>query len=87
MAVELENTEAAVRITVEDSGPGIPREDHERIFEPFFRADSSRSRDTGGYGLGLALCRRIVQAHKGSITVVDGSGTGARFVVLLPLEG
>jgi signal transduction histidine kinase len=76
--------EEELRVLVEDSGPGVPEAERERIFEPFYRPDSSRSRDTGGYGLGLALCRRIVQAHGGRITIETAQGGGARFVVVLP---
>ena len=61
-------------VQVEDSGIGIERADLERIFEPFFRTDRSRQRTTGGTGLGLALCRRIVELHGGSIAAESGGG-------------
>jgi len=71
-------------IQVRDDGPGIPPEDLGRIFEPFFRVDRSRSRSTGGYGLGLGICRRIVEAHGGRITAANNSGgRGAAFTVTL----
>jgi signal transduction histidine kinase len=76
--------EAAVRVA--DRGPGVPAADHERIFERFERRDSARSRNGGGAGLGLAICREIVQAHGGRVWVQDGDGdgTGSVFVVALP---
>jgi signal transduction histidine kinase len=76
--------DGVVELRVEDDGPGIADEDLPRLFEPFYRADRSRSRRTGGYGLGLSLCRRIVEAHGGRITVERRAGRGACFVVTLP---
>ena len=61
-----------IRVTVSDQGPGIPKVDEERIFEPFYRLDSSRTKSTGGYGLGLSLCRQILEAHKGRIYASTG---------------
>ena len=69
-----------VRITVEDDGPGIPREIRARIFEPFFTTKGVGK----GTGIGLAMCHRIVSAHKGRITVDAASAGGARFVIVLP---
>lgn len=73
-----------VVVRVVDDGPGIPEADIGRIFEPFFRVDRSRSRRTGGYGLGLSICRRIAAAHGGTISVVNEPGRGACFTVTLP---
>ncbi len=72
-------------IEVEDRGIGISAEDQVRIFEPFFRSDPSRTRATGGVGLGLAVVKRIVEAHSGSIEVQSELGQGTHFVVTLPL--
>jgi signal transduction histidine kinase len=77
----------AVVARVADDGPGIPEGDRESLFQPFFRLDASRSRRTGGYGLGLSICRRIVEAHGGTITIEGRSGRGAVFVVTLPVPG
>jgi signal transduction histidine kinase len=77
-------TDDAVVIRVCDDGPGIPPEDSARIFEPFFRVDRSRSRRTGGYGLGLSMCRRIVEAHGGRIEAGPNAPRGACFIVTLP---
>ncbi len=71
-------------IDVRDSGTGIPPEERERVFERFYRLDSSRSRRTGGAGLGLAISREIVQLFKGTIRVGDGPGPGTTVEVRLP---
>ena len=78
--------EGCVVVRVVDDGPGIPEADLGRLFEPFFRVDRSRTRRTGGYGLGLSICRRIVEAHGGSITVSNNPRRGACFAVTLPLS-
>ena len=72
-------------VEVADEGIGISPEDQTRIFEPFFRSDRSRTRATGGVGLGLVVVRRIVEAHHGSIEVESELGKGTRFTVTLPL--
>ncbi len=73
--------DGTISLLVEDDGPGIPLADRERIFEPFTRLEDSRNRATGGYGLGLAIAKRIVDAHKGSLFVQDSSLGGACFQV------
>ena len=75
----------SVRIDVEDDGPGIPEVDWERVFTPFSRLDDSRTRETGGYGLGLSIVRRITYWHQGS-AMVDRSEMlgGARFSLIFP---
>lgn len=70
-----------VYLTVEDTGSGIPKELRERVFEPFFRVDKSRSRDLGGVGLGLAFVREIVRVHEGSICIKSGKTGGTIFEV------
>ncbi|HBI68531.1 MAG TPA: two-component sensor histidine kinase [Massilia sp.] len=70
-------------IAVEDDGPGIPEEERDRIFEPFYRLDRSRDRATGGFGLGLSITRKAVLLHGGSLTVEDSALGGARFVIAL----
>ena len=70
-----------VYLSVEDTGSGIPKELRERVFEPFFRVDKSRSRELGGVGLGLALAREIVRVHEGSITVRPNPSGGTIFDV------
>ena len=68
-----------VYLSVEDTGSGIPKELRERVFEPFFRVDKSRSRELGGVGLGLALVREIVRVHDGSICIKSGKTGGTIF--------
>jgi signal transduction histidine kinase len=74
---------AAVRIAVEDSGPGIPAGEIDRIFERFYRLDSGRARADGGSGLGLAIARKLAEAHGGSLTAENRPGGGARFTLRL----
>ena len=83
ISVSTENGTA--RMSVADHGPGLRAEDRERIFEPFFRADPSRSRDSGGAGLGLSIVTAVVAAHGGKVKVEETSGGGATFEVELPL--
>lgn len=71
-------------ISVEDTGPGIPPQDREKVFNRFYRVDKARSRELGGTGLGLAIVKHLVTQHHGSVRVEDAAGGGARFVVELP---
>ncbi len=86
IAVRAERRNGAVEVTVRDSGEGIPADALSTIFDRFTRADAARSRDSGGAGLGLAICREIVEAHGGSISADSDVGRGARFVVRLPIS-
>jgi signal transduction histidine kinase len=72
-------------LTVRDHGCGIAPEDLPHIFEPFYRADPARARDTGGSGLGLAIAEQIVRAHGGRIQVVSDPGDGSTFAIHFPL--
>ncbi|MCZ6579764.1 MAG: HAMP domain-containing sensor histidine kinase [Gammaproteobacteria bacterium] len=69
-----------------DHGPGIDASDLEHITEPFYRADTARQRSTGGYGLGLYLCKLIVEAHAGAIEIQSSPGQGTRVIVRLPIS-
>ena len=71
-----------IYLSVEDTGSGIPKELRERVFEPFFRVDKSRSRELGGVGLGLALVHEIVRVHDGSITIKSNPAGGTIFEVI-----
>lgn len=73
-----------VEIVVQDSGPGLPFEDAKRIFERFYRADSSRQREDGGSGLGLAIAKSIVQAHNGQLSAESEPNRGLKVIILLP---
>ena len=73
-------------VTVDDDGPGIPPQDRERIFEPFFRLDKSRQADSGGVGLGLAIVHRIMGLHEGGTTVQESPLGGARISLSFPID-
>jgi signal transduction histidine kinase len=73
-------------VEVEDNGPGIPQSELAHLFERFHRGDSSRARNTGGYGLGLAISKALIEAYGGTITPQSGPGQGTRMVVEVPLE-
>jgi signal transduction histidine kinase len=75
-----------LHIVVEDRGVGIAESALPHVFDPFFRTDSSRSRKTGGFGLGLSLCKAIVDAHKGKIDISSRIGQGAKVIVMLPFS-
>jgi two-component system OmpR family sensor kinase len=85
IGVGVDRDERRAIISVIDHGEGIPPQIREKIFERFWRADSSRQRATGGSGLGLAIVAAIVSAHHGEIEVVETPGGGATFRVTLPL--
>jgi signal transduction histidine kinase len=72
-------------VNIDDDGPGIAAVDRERVFDRFVRLDADRSRSAGGAGLGLAIVREIVVAHRGSVTIADRPGGGTRVTVHLPL--
>ena len=74
----------SVEVQVADTGPGIAPDDLPRVFDRFYRADPSRSRSTGGTGLGLTIARRLVEAHGGSIEAESVVGQGSRFIIRLP---
>lgn len=76
--------DGTVRITVADSGVGVPRRDLDRIFERFYRVDRARSRRTGGTGLGLAIVRHVASNHHGEVLVESTEGIGATFTLVLP---
>jgi signal transduction histidine kinase len=82
--VELERQGSDLCVAVSDQGPGIPKEEQERIFERFFRSDDSRSRQSGGTGLGLAIARSIARRHHGRLSVQSTPGSGSTFLVQLP---
>lgn len=77
---------SGVAIHVIDQGPGIPRQHRERVFQPFFRLDASRSQETGGSGLGLAITRQLCQAHGWRISLRDAPGGGTDACVSIPLS-
>ncbi len=82
VTVTVYQKEKCIYLSVEDTGSGIPKELRERVFDPFFRVDKSRSRELGGVGLGLALVREIVRVHDGSITIRSNPAGGTVFEVV-----
>ena len=73
-----------VRVSVHDNGVGIPRSEHRRIFQKFYRVDERLSRDLEGSGLGLAIVRHVAQGHGGRIEVESSPGAGSTFTIVLP---
>ncbi len=77
--------DTGVKITIRDSGAGIPAGDLPYVFDRFWKGDKTRSRTSGGSGLGLAIARQLVSAHGGTIVVESEEGVGTKFTVELPL--
>jgi signal transduction histidine kinase len=71
-------------ITIDDTGPGLPEEELERVFAPFYRVERSRNRATGGVGLGLTVARMVIQRQGGSIALANRAEGGLRQTVILP---
>ena len=84
VALSLESKPRRIIITVKDTGIGIPEADLPHIFDRFYRVDKVRTRQTGGFGLGLAIAQQIIQAHNGKLTVASEVGTGTAFKICLP---
>ena len=88
VTVGVAGDQTGARLTVTDTGAGIPAEHLPHLFERFYRVDTARDRGHGGSGIGLAIVRTLVQAHGGRVTAAsDGPGTGATFTVTLPAAG
>ncbi|MCX8116829.1 MAG: HAMP domain-containing histidine kinase [Desulfobacterota bacterium] len=83
--ITMEKNEEVVRVKVEDTGIGIPKEEQAHIFKRFYRVDKSRSKETGGVGLGLSIAEKIAHAHRGKIEVESQLGQGTTFTVYLPI--
>jgi signal transduction histidine kinase len=84
ITVEIAGSTAGLKMSVSDSGVGISSEDLPRIFDQFYRADQSRTRATGGAGLGLTIVKRLAEAHGGTVSAASEPGEGTTFTVLLP---
>ncbi len=85
--VDIQDRFPYIMVRVKDRGPGIPKADIPYIFEPFYRADKSRSRPEGGYGLGLSLCKSIMEAHNGKIEIDTVLGKGTTVLLYFPNLG
>ncbi|MGL5942063.1 MAG: sensor histidine kinase [Waterburya sp.] len=85
VTLELEIKHRRILIKIKDTGIGIPTSDLLHIFERFYRVDKARTRQTGGFGLGLAIAQQIIQAHEGKITVESQVGKGTTFQICLPM--
>ena len=86
VTVRVERVDGGARVTVADQGAGIPEAELEHIFERFYRGDVSRTRDTGGFGLGLAIAKALTEAYSGTIHVSSQTGAGTCMIVELPLS-
>lgn len=84
ITLRADETSVAIVVRATDDGIGIPAGDAERVFEPFYRVDPSRSKRTGGYGLGLSICKRVMEAHGGTIAVERRSPRGTSFMLTFP---
>ncbi|MGL4880239.1 MAG: sensor histidine kinase, partial [Waterburya sp.] len=85
VTLELEIKHRRILIKIKDTGIGIPTSDLLHIFDRFYRVDKARTRQTGGFGLGLAIAQQIIQAHEGKITVESQVGKGTTFQICLPM--
>ena len=83
--MSVSTSDGTARIEVEDAGPGMPPEEAERVFERFYRADQSRSRASGGVGLGLSIVAAVAEAHGGAVSARSEPGKGSTFRITLPL--
>lgn len=83
--VNLKGDTKRVEISIQDFGEGIPQEELGHIFEPFYRVDKSRSKETGGYGLGMHLSQKIVEAHGGNIKVTSELNAGTKIIISFPI--
>jgi signal transduction histidine kinase len=80
------STPQAIQIVVEDSGPGIPEDEMAKVIQPFYRVEGSRSRETGGIGLGLAIALSVVEAHGGTLTLANRPEGGLQACITLPIQ-
>jgi signal transduction histidine kinase len=82
--VLVDDNDARLEIRIQDAGPGLPPDQLEKVFEPFYRVEDSRSRETGGTGLGLTIARGIAEAHGGSLDLHNRPEGGLEAVLVIP---
>jgi signal transduction histidine kinase len=82
--VIVDDNDARLELRIEDEGPGIPPAELEKVFEPFYRVEASRNRDTGGSGLGLAIARGVAELHGGCIVLANRTAGGLEVRLTLP---
>ena len=82
--IDLKSKDKTVKMIIKDEGPGIPKTDLPHLFERFYRADQSRSRKTGGLGIGLSIVKEVMEAHDGSISVKSKLKHGTTFTCVFP---
>jgi two-component system phosphate regulon sensor histidine kinase PhoR len=80
----MEDQKPFMIIRIHDNGVGIPEDELPYIFEPFYRVDKSRSKDTGGYGLGLSLCKTVMEAHQGKVHIESSLSKGTTVSLFFP---
>jgi signal transduction histidine kinase len=80
----IDDNDVRLELRIEDDGPGIPADELEKVFEPFYRVEGSRNRDTGGTGLGLAIARSVAELHGGSIVLTNRAQGGLEVQLTLP---
>lgn len=85
ITISIKKKNDIAELVVEDTGIGISKEEQARVFERFYRTDKSRTRKTGGAGIGLSITKAIVQAHRGTFHCESEPGKGSRFIVTLPI--
>ncbi|MGB1311836.1 MAG: ATP-binding protein, partial [Leucothrix sp.] len=86
VAITAQAHEDIIELCVKDEGPGVPEADLKRLFEPFFRSDTSRNEKTGSNGVGLAICRRIIELHQGQVWAANATPGGLAVTVQLPIK-
>ena len=84
--MRLERSDDGFALRVRDSGPGVPEEDLARIFEPFYRGDSSRDHQTTGQGIGLAITARVMELHGGQVTAANRADGGLEITLQFPAD-
>ena len=84
MSIRVKSRPPNIVVQIADSGVGIPQDELPFIFEPFYRVDKSRTKDTGGYGLGLSMCKTIMEAHGGRIQIDSTPNVGTTVTLFFP---